>query len=60
MIPKKTGFYNLDLKCFKPGEDTYQKVYSFFLGGSRRIPDLKEIAKTSAIDEEVRFNLKYN
>jgi len=53
MIPKKTGFYELDLKCYKPKDDMYQMIYSFFLGGSRRIPDLKEIAKSSTVDEEV-------
>ena len=29
------------------------KVYSYFLGGSRKIPDLKEIAKTESLNEEV-------
>ena len=36
------------------------KIYSFFLGGSRRIPDLKDIAKTSALNEEVNLTLFQN
>jgi hypothetical protein len=28
------------------------KLYSFFLGGSRRIPDLKDIARTSSLNED--------
>ena len=37
------------------------KIYSFFLGGSRRIPDLKDIAKTYAVNDDVDqfFILEY-
>jgi hypothetical protein len=50
-IPIKTGFYQYDIPCYKPREDNYMKVFSFFLGGSRKIPDLKEIARTSSKNE---------
>jgi len=52
-IPNKSGFYNHNLICYKPKDDVYQKVYSFFLGGSRKIPDIKDLSKTCSLDEEV-------
>jgi hypothetical protein len=36
------------------------KVYSYFLGGSRKIPDLKEIAKTESLNEEVIILINQN
>jgi len=50
-IPIKTGNLSLDLPCFKPREDTYMKIFSYFLGGSRKIPELKELFKTSSSNE---------
>jgi len=52
-VPFESGFYNFKIPCYKPIEDNYMKVFSFFLGGSRKIPDLREIAKTSTKDEMV-------
>lgn len=52
-VPFEPGFYNFTIPCYRPVEDNYMKVFSFFLGGSRKIPDLKEIAKTSTKDEMV-------
>ena len=51
-IPLETGFYQFEVPCYKPKEDNYMKVFSYFLGGSRKIPDLREIAKTSSKDEK--------
>jgi hypothetical protein len=51
-IPIKTGFYQAEIPCYKPKEDNYMRVFSYFLGGSRKIPDLREIAKTSSKDEK--------
>lgn len=50
-IPIKTGNFSLDLPCFKPKEDIYMKIYSYFLGGSRKIPELKELFKASSSNE---------
>lgn len=54
-IPMDTGFYQIEIPCYKPKEDNYMKVFSFFLGGSRKIPDLREIAKTSSKNEKVLY-----
>lgn len=50
-ITIKTGSMSLDLPCFKPREDTYMKIFSYFLGGSRKIPELKELFKTASSNE---------
>ena len=50
-IPIQNGSINVDVNCYKPVEDNYLKVYSFFLGGSRKIPDLKELAKSASETE---------
>jgi hypothetical protein len=50
-IPIKTGHISLDLPCFKPKEDTYMKIFSYFLGGSRKIPELRELFKTASSNE---------
>lgn len=50
-IPIKTGSLSLDLPCFKPKEDTYMSIFSYFLGGSRKIPELKELFKTASSNE---------
>ena len=49
--PIKTGIFSLDLPCFKPKEDTYMKIFSYFLGGSRKIPELKDLFKTESSNE---------
>lgn len=50
----QTGNISLDVPCFKPQEDTYMKKFSYFLGGSRKIPELRELVKTSSnIDSNV-------
>jgi hypothetical protein len=54
-IPLVTGSYKFEIPSYKPREDNYMKVFSFFLGGSRKIPDLKEIAKSSSKNENVRI-----
>lgn len=46
-IPNTSGYYNVKVVSYKPIEDKDMKIFSFFLGGSRRIPDLKDIAKSS-------------
>jgi hypothetical protein len=51
-IPTNSGYFQFEVPCYKPKEDNYMKVFSFFLGGSRKIPDLKEIAKTCTKDEK--------
>ncbi len=48
----ETGAYSIRVPCYKPRDDTYMKYFSFFLGGSRKIPDLKEIARTASKDEK--------
>ena len=50
-IPIKTGNMSLDLPCFKPKEDIYMKIFSFFLGGSRKIPELKDLFRTASSNE---------
>ena len=50
-LPIKTGYTNLNVPCFKPQEDNYMKIFSYFLGGSRKIPDLKELAKSASSNE---------
>ncbi len=50
-IPIQTGFYQYEIPCYKPKEDNYMKVFSYFLGGSRKIPDLREIARICSKDE---------
>ncbi len=50
-LPIKTGYTNIDVPCYKPQEDNYMKLFSYFLGGSRKIPDLKELAKTASSNE---------
>jgi hypothetical protein len=52
-LPSNSGSYKFTLPCYKPIEDNYMKIFSFFLGGSRKIPDLREIAKTATKDEMV-------
>ncbi len=56
-IPKETGFYPIQIPCYKPMEDNDMRIFSFFLGGSRKIPDLRELAKSSSKDEKV--NVKF-
>lgn len=46
-----TGSFTIESKCFKPKEDSYMSVFSYFLGGSRKISDIKEIIKTSSKNE---------
>ena len=50
-IPIKTGSVSLDIPCYKPLEDNYMKIFSYFLGGSRKIPDLKDLAKAASSSE---------
>jgi hypothetical protein len=52
-LPIKTGNYRITCPCYKPVEDNYMRVFSFFLGGSRKIPDIREITKTATKDENV-------
>ena len=59
-VPNETGFYKFILPCFKPIEVNYMKVFSYFLGGSRKIPDLKDLAKSSTKDESVKKFFKIN
>lgn len=47
-VPIKTGSFSLDVACYKPEEDHAMKIFSYFLGGSRKIPDLKELAKAAS------------
>lgn len=50
-IPNKSGFYQIKVPCYAPIEDLSMNIFSYFLGGSRRIPDLKDIAKTCSYNE---------
>ena len=50
-IPNKSSFTKLKIPCYKPIEDLAMKIFSFYLGGSRRIPDLKEISKKYSLNE---------
>lgn len=50
-IPNKSMFNRIKVPCYRPIEDISMKIFSFFLGGSRRIPDLKEIAKSYSVNE---------
>jgi len=52
-IPMETGFFKYEIPCYKPREDNFMKVFSYHLGGSRKIPDLREIAKASSKNEKV-------
>ncbi len=52
-IPIYNGSHTITATCFKPVEDIYMRVFSYFLGGSRKIPDIKEITKTCTKDEKV-------
>lgn len=51
-LPSQSGFYSLRLDAYKPIEDNYLMLFSNFLGGSRRIVDIKELSRTSSINEE--------
>jgi hypothetical protein len=55
-IPIQNGTHTMTASCFKPVEDNYMRVFSYFLGGSRKIPDIREITKTSTKDEKVFSN----
>jgi hypothetical protein len=59
-IPVKTGSYSIVCPCYRPIEDNFMRVFSFFLGGSRKIPDIREITRTATKDENVNitFNLE--
>lgn len=50
-IPMISGNRQICAPCYKPQEDLYLKEYSFFLGGSRVIPDLTELVKTAEKNE---------
>lgn len=56
-VPHKTGFYQFQISCFKPKEENYLRVFSYFLGGSRKIPSLIDLTKTSTKDEKVINNI---
>lgn len=56
-IPNETGSYNFQVPCYKPKEDNYMKIFSYFLGGSRKIPDIKELTKTASKNESVRLDI---
>lgn len=59
-IPIKTGHMSLDLPCFKPKEDTYMQIFSYFLGGSRKIPELKELFKSSSSSADTNVDTILN
>jgi hypothetical protein len=56
-LPIKTGSYRITCPCFKPLEDNFMRVFSFFLGGSRKIPDIREITRAATKDENVGLYL---
>lgn len=50
-VPISNYSNSFDIPCYKPQEDNYMRIFSYFLGGSRKIPDLKELAKTASSNE---------
>lgn len=50
-IPNFSGNSQIKVPCYKPKEDLSMNIFSYFLGGSRRIPDIKDIAKTHSVNE---------
>ena len=50
-IPNGSGYSQIKIPCYKPKEDLSMNIFSYFLGGSRRIPDIKDIAKTCSLNE---------
>ena len=50
-IPIITGSTSVNVPCFRPQEDMYLKEYSYFLGGSRTIPNLADLITTQAVNE---------
>jgi Meckel syndrome type 1 protein len=50
-VPNFSGYSEIKIPCYKPREDLSMNIFSQFLGGSRRIPDIKDIAKTCTINE---------
>jgi hypothetical protein len=51
-IPNEPGFYRVEVPTFRPVEDLYAEVYSYYLGGSVRIEDPWEMSATFSFDEE--------
>lgn len=46
-IPRYCGLHKIEVKTWKPYETQESKNFSFFLGGSIRVKEPKDIAKTS-------------
>lgn len=47
----KTKYEKIKIPCYKPIEDLSMKVFSYFLGGNKKIIDLKEISKKYNFNE---------
>jgi len=51
-IPNEPGFYRVTVPTYRPIEDLYTEVYSYYLGGSVRIENPWEMSSTFTLDEE--------
>lgn len=51
-LPPQAGYYELSVRTYRPLENLYAEVYSFFLGGSVRVENPWDMAQTFALDEE--------
>lgn len=50
-FPSQPGFYNISVETCRPVEDLYSEVHSFYLGGSVRVEDPWEMAKSFELNE---------
>lgn len=51
-FPPKPGFYQISVPTCRPVENLYSEVHSFYLGGSVRVEDPWEMAKSTVCNEE--------
>ncbi len=45
-VPHTPGFHQLVVSTFKPEDDVYTKIIQFYLGGTIRVKELKNISNT--------------
>ena len=51
-LPTQAGFHQLSVRTYRPLENLYAEVYSFFLGGSVKVENPWDMAQTFTLDEE--------
>lgn len=45
-MPREPGFHEITVPTYKPSDDLYTKIHSFFLGGAIKVKEFASIQNT--------------